>query len=79
MPALRVHDPRRGEAASLFDGQVSSLALHSSALHRYLDAHSHTLSEPGLCSSAGLNTAVVSLPQSRPGFHSFCLSKANSC
>lgn len=40
MPALRVHDPRRGEAASPFDGQVSPLALHSSALHWL---HTHTL------------------------------------
>lgn len=47
MPALRVHDPRRGEAASPFDGQVSPLALHSSALHRLLSlthtqTHTHT-------------------------------------
>lgn len=41
MPALRVHDPRRGEAASPFDGQVSPLALHSSALH-WLNTHKHT-------------------------------------
>lgn len=41
MPALRVHDPGRGEAASPFDGQVSPLALHSSALH-WLNTHKHT-------------------------------------
>lgn len=71
MPALRVHDPRRGEAASPFDGQVSPLALHSSALH-WLHTHkhthslsdTHTLSKPSPCSLAGLNTAVFTLPAS---------------
>lgn len=69
MPALRVHDPRRGEAASPFDGQVSPLALHSSALHR-LHSHTHAHTNPrtlspvnksSSCSLAGLNAAVFTL------------------
>lgn len=84
MPALRVHDPRRGEAASPFDGQVSPLALHSSALH-WLHTHtlSHTLSKSSPCSLAGLNTAVFTLQESLTFFSSwFSLSlssKAKSC
>lgn len=43
MSALRVHDPRRGDAASPFDGQVSPLALQSFALHRVCTQHTHKL------------------------------------
>lgn len=63
MPALRVHDPRRGEAASPFDGQVSPLALCSSALHwSHTRTHTHTKSSPS--SPARSNATLLTLPVS---------------
>lgn len=78
MPALRVHDPRRGEAASPFDGQVSPLALHSSALH-WLNTHKHTpthtlSASPVSAPSLGLYTHTHTLCLTFFFPPAFCLS-----
>lgn len=74
MPSLRVHDPRRGEAPSPLDGQVSPLALHSSALHWFRchtpsRTNTHTSPRPVRISTLSLKSLLTHKRGSVDWFH----------